>query len=145
MLADNIKQYVNYDNYELSGLGYWPSANTWSAIALKDKITGTQANRGIVSDALGVSHGSCLLALELLTLRLYRIISIGTLTIINTSSTTMRCKRCYGLILAHGSYSSVISGGGVLQTYTLTAHTVILFCSGTQSTTGTRFLNSRWL
>ncbi|KDN48783.1 hypothetical protein RSAG8_02770, partial [Rhizoctonia solani AG-8 WAC10335] len=25
---DNIKQYVNYDNYELNGLGYWVSANT---------------------------------------------------------------------------------------------------------------------
>ncbi|GAB1522980.1 hypothetical protein RhiTH_006109 [Rhizoctonia solani] len=50
---DNIKQYVNYDNYELNGLGYWGSANTWSAMALKDKATGNQANRGIVSDALG--------------------------------------------------------------------------------------------
>ncbi|KAF8604641.1 endo-1,6-alpha-mannosidase [Ceratobasidium sp. AG-I] len=50
---DNIKQYVDTSNYELNGLGYWGSANSWSAMALKDKITGTQANRGIVSDALG--------------------------------------------------------------------------------------------
>ena len=54
-MTDNIKQYVDTSNYELSGLGYWGSANSWSAMALKDKITGTQANRGIVSDALGVS------------------------------------------------------------------------------------------
>ncbi|KAG8694330.1 hypothetical protein FRC09_009911 [Ceratobasidium sp. 395] len=50
---DNIKQYVDTSNYELKGLGFWISANSWSAMAIKDKLTGNQANRGTFSDAMG--------------------------------------------------------------------------------------------
>ncbi|CAE6461717.1 unnamed protein product [Rhizoctonia solani] len=49
---DNIKQYLDKENYEFKGLGYWISANTYSAIALKDKITGTRVNRELVAAAL---------------------------------------------------------------------------------------------
>ncbi|CCO38004.1 endo-1,6-alpha-mannosidase [Rhizoctonia solani AG-1 IB] len=52
---DNIKQYLDKENYEFKGLGYWVSANTYSAIALKDKIVGTQANKALVTAALKVS------------------------------------------------------------------------------------------
>ncbi|KAH7341598.1 glycosyl hydrolase family 76-domain-containing protein [Rhizoctonia solani] len=49
---DNIIQYLDKENYEFKGLGYWVSANTYSAVALKDKITGTQVNRELVTAGL---------------------------------------------------------------------------------------------
>ncbi|KAF8733976.1 Glycosyl hydrolase family 76, partial [Rhizoctonia solani] len=49
---DNIGQYLDKKTYEFNGLGYWVSANTYSAIALKDKTTGTETNRKLVSAAL---------------------------------------------------------------------------------------------
>ncbi|KAJ1307720.1 hypothetical protein OPQ81_001809 [Rhizoctonia solani] len=52
LLEENIKQYLDKESYEFTGLGYWVSANTYSAIALKDKITGTQTNRELVKAAL---------------------------------------------------------------------------------------------